>query len=209
MADENQHNYYEILEVSKEAPQHEIHRAYERAKGTYSSENPALYTVFSAVEARQLLLLIEEAYSVLGNTALRSIYDYRLSQKETRNEDLSFSSLLKAQQSFAGESFKVAPKKEGFTKNSEFEAQIKEQTEFNGEFLNKVREYKNISIEEMSEITRINPHYVRAVEAVDPSNLPAPVFVRGYVVQIAKTLGLDHNKAADSYMKIYNSKNKS
>jgi cytoskeletal protein RodZ len=33
--------------------------------------------------------------------------------------------------------------------------------------------------------------------------LPAPVFVRGYIVQIARFLNLDDKYVADSYMKIY------
>ena len=63
-------NYYEILEVAIDAPPHEIHRAYQRAKTTYSSENPALYSMSSPEEARELLRLIEEAYTVLGNPSL-------------------------------------------------------------------------------------------------------------------------------------------
>jgi cytoskeletal protein RodZ len=37
---------------------------------------------------------------------------------------------------------------------------------------------------------------------MDPQNLPAPVFIRGYVVQMSKMLGLDEKKVADSYMKV-------
>src|SRR5947208_3257831 len=68
-------NYYEVLEVAEDAPPHEIHRAYQRAKSTYSSDNPALYSMFSPEEARELLRLIEEAYTVLGNPGLRKSYD--------------------------------------------------------------------------------------------------------------------------------------
>jgi len=68
-------NYYEVLEVPEDAPSHEVHKAYTRAKATYSSENPALYSMFSPEEARELLRLIEEAYTVLGNPSLRKAYD--------------------------------------------------------------------------------------------------------------------------------------
>ena len=66
---------YEVLEVPPEAPQTEIHRAYQRAKSIYSADNPALYSMFSREEARELMQLIEEAYAVLGNPALRKSYD--------------------------------------------------------------------------------------------------------------------------------------
>ena len=75
-------NYYEILEVSPEAPSHEIHRAYQRARETYSQDNPALYSMFSAEEARELLRMIEEAFAVLSNASLRRSYDESLNRGE-------------------------------------------------------------------------------------------------------------------------------
>ncbi|HRO66442.1 MAG TPA: helix-turn-helix transcriptional regulator, partial [Pseudobdellovibrionaceae bacterium] len=67
----------------------------------------------------------------------------------------------------------------------------------------KVREYKKISTERMSEINKIHSYYLVAIENMDPSNLPAPVFVRGYVVQMAKLLNLNDKLIADSYMKAF------
>ena len=54
----NRYNYYEILEVGSNAAQHEVTTAYERARTTYSGDNPAIYTIFSENEARELLTLI-------------------------------------------------------------------------------------------------------------------------------------------------------
>ena len=56
------YNYYEILELNTNAAQHEISTAYERAKTTYSGDNPAIYTIFSENEARDLMNLIDEAF---------------------------------------------------------------------------------------------------------------------------------------------------
>ncbi|RYZ85410.1 MAG: helix-turn-helix domain-containing protein, partial [Proteobacteria bacterium] len=69
-------------------------------------------------------------------------------------------------------------------------------------FLKRVREYKNITASKMSAITKINSYYVTAIESMDTGSLPAPVFIRGYVIQIAKVLGLDEKKVAESYMKM-------
>ncbi|HRO66461.1 MAG TPA: DnaJ domain-containing protein, partial [Pseudobdellovibrionaceae bacterium] len=87
------YNYYEILELPANAAQHEITTAYERARTTYSGENPAIYTIFSEPEARELLTIIEEAYSVLGNKTLRNIYDQRLFAGQTGAQELSYQSL--------------------------------------------------------------------------------------------------------------------
>ncbi|MFN8792344.1 MAG: helix-turn-helix domain-containing protein [Bdellovibrionales bacterium] len=199
------HNYYEILELPTNAAQHEVTTAYERAKRTYSGENPAIYTVFTDSEARELLSLIEEAYSILGNKTLRSIYDQRLLSNTFSIDDLSYSSILGASKQYFPEP-KTEQKKPQYQKNESFEREILEQTDWSGDFLKRVREYKGLSIERISEKTKINSFYIQAIEKMDPANLPAVVFVRGYIVQIAKELGLHEKKVADSYMALFKKK---
>lgn len=200
-------NFYEILELNTNAAQHEITTAYDRAKTTYSGDNPAIYTIFSDHEARELLSMIEEAYSILGNKTLRNIYDQRLlGQSKINPEDLTYDSILNASRLIFQES-KVDTKKSSFVKNDGFEKEIAECLEWTGDMIRKVREYKNFTVEKLSEITKVNSFYIKAIEAVTPNNLPAPVFVRGYVIQIAKELGLNSKLVADSYMKSYSKAN--
>jgi hypothetical protein len=205
MTTHNRYNYYEILELSSNAAQHEITTAYERARATYSGDNPAIYTIFSENEARELLTLIEEAYAVLGNKTLRSIYDQRLLSGKGQSTDLSYDSILSASKALFPEP-KQQPAKPQFKADPAFEAEIKKTTEWDGALLKKVREYRNVSIERMSEKTKINPWYLNAIEAMDPENLPAVVFVRGYVIQICRELELDEKAVADSYMRTYKAK---
>lgn len=200
----NSYNYYDILEVSSHCAQHEVTTAYERAKATYSGDNPAIYTIFSQEEARDLLRLIEEAYSVLGNKTLRALYDEKISQVSVRPQDLSFAALKAQSGSLIPEPIKKPQTtKLDFVADEAFEKQIQEATDWNGAFLKQVREYKKVSLEKMSEITKVSAYYINALEGSDPGNLPAAVFVRGYVGQIAKVLNLDEKKVCDSYMKLY------
>lgn len=201
----NKYNYYEILELGSNAAQHEVTTAYERARATYSGDNPAIYTIFSENEARELLTLIEEAYAVLGNKTLRSIYDQRLLSGKVQIQDLSYDSILNASKALFPEPKQAATKPQ-FKVDDAFEKEIKEAKNWNGALLKKVREYRNISLERMSEKTKINPWYLNAIEAMDTENLPALVFVRGYVIQICRELELDEKLVADSYMKIYKTK---
>lgn len=200
-------NFYEILELNTNSAQHEITTAYERAKNTYSGDNPAIYTIFSDQEARELLSMIEEAYSILGNKTLRNIYDQRLlGQSKINPEDLTYDSILNASRLIFQES-KVDTKKVAFVRNEDFEKEIAECSEWNGDMIKKVREYKNITLERLSEIIKVNSYYIKAIEAMTPNNLPAPVFVRGYVLQMAKELGVNAKTVADSYMKNYSKAN--
>lgn len=233
-------NYYEILEVERGAPQNEIHKAYQRAKATYSADNPALYSMFSKEEARELVRMIEEAYSILGNQAQRRAYDQTLldgasaSQSPTQDSrpapnaaqhnQLSHEQLpdLSAPESgSSGEPYMIQKKETpkanlapGMARTSvstykvddSFEAEISAISEWTGPHLQKIRVYKNVSIDQISEASRVSRTYLTAVENDDFPALPAAVFVRGFVVQIARVLGLDENKVATSYMKHFRAK---
>jgi len=197
-------SYYAVLEVNPHCPQHEITTAYERAKSTYSGENPAIYTLFSQEEARELLKMIEEAYSILGNKTLRSIYDEKIGQKRPHT-DLTFEAL----QAESKAAFNESPKKpnssapQKYQIDQHIEQEIKNKEDWTGIDLKKIREYKGFSLDRLSEVTRISSYYIQAIEKQEPQNLPAPVYVRGYVSQIAKTLGLNEKNVCDSYMKSF------
>lgn len=197
----SRNNYYDILELNAHSAQHEVTKAYERAKATYSGDNPAIYTIFSEQEARELLVLIEEAYSVLGNKNLRGIYDQRLLSGRFQSDDLSYEAILVASRQMFPEP-RQEEKKSEYKKDSAFEKEIANCEEWTGEFLKKVREYKNVTVQKMSATTKINSYYITAIENMDTGSLPAPVFIRGYVVQIARHLGIDDKLVADSYMKV-------
>ena len=85
------------------------------------------------------------------------------------------------------------------------ELEIKQKTEWTGDAIKKVREYKNLGLDKISEITRISSYYINAIEKMDGKNLPASVFVRGYVSQLSKVLGLDEKRVCDSYMRNFKS----
>ncbi len=207
--------YYEILEVEPAALENEIHQAYLKAKETYSPDSPALYTMFSPEEAKELYKLIQEAYSVLSNHAARREYDSRLIGKpeETTTKAPAASNTPTSSSNAPHSETQQAPLADsvpdGFARtkhsvyevNTDFETEINNTESYTGEILCKCRTYKEISIEEISDEIRVSKSYLRAIEANDYSVLPADVFIRGFVLQYAKALGLDANKVASSYMK--------
>ena len=90
-----------------------------------------------------------------------------------------------------------------FEKNSAMEDSINTETEFRGDFFRRVREYKSISVEELSEFTKISRTYLNCIESEEFESLPAPAYLRGFVAQIAKALKIPHDKAAQAYMEHY------
>jgi len=196
------YSYYEILEVDCHCDQNQIMSAYQRIKNTYSVDNPAVYTVFTEKETRELSLMIEEAYSVLSNKTLRSLYDKKIAKGNSSLKDLSFEN-LKAQSLIPIPETKIKPtaKKLDFKIDPNIEEEIKACQVWDGKQLKKIREYKGFTVEQVSETTKISAFYISAIEKMNLKELPALVFVRGYVLQIVRVLSLPNEKqAVDSYM---------
>lgn len=189
--------YCEILGVSENSPQHIIHAAYLNAKKMYSANNPDLNSSFSRAEAVELERLVEEAFAVLGNYSMRAFY-----QRKNTNKSDQFSfeptalspietKLPDGISTTAIGTYKLDPR---------IEDEIKQTQVFDGSTLNKIREYKCISIEQISTATKIKSTYIHAIESNNFNSLPAPVYTRGFIIQIAKILDLPAEEVASSYM---------
>jgi len=87
--------------------------------------------------------------------------------------------------------------------NAQFEADIAAVEECDGSFLEKIRNYKNVSIEQLSEAMKVSKGTLKALEQNHLDKLPVEVFIRGIVVQMAKMLNLDDQKVAKAYMTYY------
>ncbi len=61
-----------------------------------------------------------------------------------------------------------------------------------------------LSVEELNATTKIPKHYILALENEHFSKLPARVYVRGFVIQIAKTLRLPQERVVLEYLSRYN-----
>ena len=67
------------------------------------------------------------------------------------------------------------------------------------EILRKTREAKGLSLEEVSDLTRVRRNYLEALEQAAYDVLPPRAFAIGYVKAYAKALGLDEETLADMY----------
>lgn len=80
-------SYYELLEVSPDAGNREIERAYHMAQTTYDESSLATYSLYGDDELAVIRARIEEAYRVLKEPAERSRYDRGLARAEALAED--------------------------------------------------------------------------------------------------------------------------
>ncbi len=77
---------------------------------------------------------------------------------------------------------------------------VPEGTPWGGELLRRVREARGLTVAQLAEKTRITRHHIENVEGERFDKLPAPVYLRGIVMSIARELRLDGQKVARSYL---------
>jgi flagellar biosynthesis protein FlhG len=183
----SEQDHYEILEVSPDAPREEIERAYRLARATYDDDSLAGYSVFGEGDAQALLQRIEAAYQVLSNEESRRAYTESLH---------GGGSLAEAAPPLVEE---PSPLDE-LAGADEFAEVEEESGEFDGPRLRRTRMRCGLEIEEIAGITKVNPTYLRFIEEERFSELPAPVYVRGFVSAYASCVGLDARRVAASYM---------
>lgn len=228
----NDQNYYEILEVASNAGPTEIYQAYQRAKATYSPTSPALYTMFTPEEANQLVSLIEEAYQTLSNKTRRHEYDVQIgitkavpgplqdrpasmpTQPALERVKTAPATGPRFEEGWVGQ-VKIMRRKDdlpkGFARTkfsvyeikNEIEEEIKTVAECDGQFLQKIRLYKGVNLEQLSDEIKVGKTLLVALEANDIDGLPIAVFTRGFVIQFAKVLNVNDKQLADAYMKYF------
>jgi hypothetical protein len=79
--------------------------------------------------------------------------------------------------------------------------EITPETEFTGELLRQIRSARGLPLEKVAETTKINIFYLRSIEGESARDLPAEVYVRGYLRMLAGLYRLDPRRVIDSFMK--------
>jgi cytoskeletal protein RodZ len=68
-----------------------------------------------------------------------------------------------------------------------------------GEYLKRERELRGITLDEISKSSNISKTYLKYLESDDFENLPADVFVKGFIRCYAENTGMDGNEAILAY----------
>ena len=88
-------------------------------------------------------------------------------------------------------------------KDPSLKEKIETETNWRGSTIRQFREAQGISIEEVSEYTKISKNYLRAIEEEQYAKLPAAVYLRGFLRTISKKLGIPFERVATTYLARY------
>lgn len=208
---------YATLEVPRTATFEQIEAAYHRLKGLLADGQLAAYGMLDMGETHRQREQLDLAFDTLSRPEKRQAYDAQswhgyacdeASPAGSRSAFDGFSSALR-QPTASGYTAGPPPKS---TRAQEFvrrgrmtyvcplAEECGPDTRFDGPLLRRLRESAGASLEAFCESTKISRRYLKAIEADDHGLLPAPVYVRGFVSEYARLLGLEAKRVADSYL---------
>ena len=207
-------DHYELLEIKRHATIGEVERAYRIAEQTYADGSLALYGVFEGRDASAIRDRLYEAYRVLTDPELRAAYDQELPENSAPVVEEPFSSRSLLNQMDAAQAIErpsAADPLQGFDPSEqlggmdqaveEFDALEDDgRGEFDGVRLRRNRLFRGYEIDDISSVTKVNTSHLRNIEEENFSDLPADVYVRGFVTAYAETIGLDPQIVVPSYM---------
>jgi flagellar biosynthesis protein FlhG len=159
-----------------------VERAYRYHVSLYSDASVATYSLLDSGERQQARAQVQEAYDVLKDPLRRRAYDASQGIESVMGPPMS----VQQHQS-------QAPAAPG-TPPVTLEGPV------TGAALRRVREGKGIPLEQIAVRSKIGLRYLQSIEADKHQDLPPRVYLRGFLLEYARALGLDAAPTADAYL---------
>jgi flagellar biosynthesis protein FlhG len=179
---------YKVLGIDRSASDDEIRRAYKLQRSIFGEDSLPITSLVDFETLQREQARISEAYDTLLEPSRRRAYDLSVFPGHEPDEPEP------SRRPSASDAELAALK-------AELAREITAETQFTGALLRKARQAQGIEIRDIASITKISPMHLRAIENEEADALPAPVYVRGFLQQIAKTLKLDPNQVTKTYLK--------
>ncbi len=189
-------SHYELLEVAPTASFEDIRRANRRVRDVYGAESIAISGLFDPASLEAVHRRLDLAYTTLMDAAKRKEYDSELfpdgvplpvSQPVSAPHEVQARPAAKVDEPA---SIAVRPPM----------PELSPLTEFTGPLLRQIREAIGVELREIAERSKIGMAYLQAVEGEVFGKLPAAVYVRGFLAEYARALGLDAERVKTTYL---------
>jgi DnaJ-class molecular chaperone len=191
----HEQDHYAVLELRMGATADEIDRAYRAMRDTYRSESLALYSLFTDRDAATIRERVEEAYRVLSDPDQRRTYDASSAGQDAASDPRAVAP--GGDGGLAGMGANESPS-DTFR---DLESDIDEEAgEFDGPKLRRARLRRGFELDQIADITKVSVANLARIEDEEFADLPATVYVRGFVTAYSRTIGLDPTRVVASYL---------
>jgi len=173
--------HYAVLGIGPRATYDQVERAYRHAAGLYDEDALATYSLLDPEERQRARARVEEAYSVLRDPRRRYEYDRQMGLDGSTPPPLA---------AVGGPAAEPAARPPAVT--------LPEPV--TGADLKRFRESRGIGLREIATASKVGVRFLEYIEAERLDVLPAPVYLRGFVQEYARAVGLDPRRTAESYV---------
>jgi flagellar biosynthesis protein FlhG len=173
-------NCYETLNLEPRATPEQVERAYRFALDMYGEGSLATYSLVDGPQARAARAQIQDAYEVLRDPTRRLEHDIALGIEPPPP------SLLIP--------FPVPPPRGPRAAPQALSGPVP------GPELRRIREQKGVSLRAIASVSKIGLATLECIEADRHDGLPARVYLRGFLQEYARALGLEPRSTAEAYM---------
>ncbi len=180
---------YDVLGTHRGASDEELRRAYKRQRSNFEPQGLAITSLLTEAQRVREAAAIEEAHDTLLDPLRRRSYDLSTFPPDQDQAEHSVVSVDRAREA------------ERELLREELAREITADTEFTGALLGRVRESLGVDLAEIAQRTKISVSYLRAIEAEDVGSLPAQVYTRGFLQQLARCLNLDSAQVTRTYLR--------
>lgn len=178
---------YDVLGVPRGASDEEVRRAYKRQRELYAFGSLPLVSLLDEEQVRAELARIQEAYDTILDPVRRRAYN--------------LSTFPETEEDNAPRASRSPITQDQLMLQAELAREVHAETEFTGDLLRKVRESQGVDLAEIASSTKITVAHLMALENERYDELPAQVYVRGFVQQLARQLKLDPAQVVKTYMR--------
>ncbi len=191
---EGRPDHYTMLGIGRSSNDEEIRRAFKRQRDVYVTGGLVTTSLLDEEELTTAQRSVEDAHDTLLDPVRRRAYDLSMFPED----DAPTRSSIVPRPALAAEQLML---------QGELGREIGPDTEFTGPLLRKVRESQGVELAEISSRTKITKPHLVALEEENYGDLPALVYVRGFVTEIAKYLRLDPAQVQRTYLRRMREKN--
>lgn len=213
---------YEVLGLSPSAPAEQLERAYRFYRDLYRENSLATYSLLSPEELLAARTRVQEAYEVLGDPARRLSYDMALGLAAPVPMAVAAPAVAESivdplpapRPAIVPVEPATAPATPGELAAVAAPASVASAPvdspanpvppplpePVTGAALKAYRVAKGVSLRDIANQSKIGVRFLEYIEADRFRDLPAPVYIRGFLREYARGCGLDPARITDSYL---------
>ncbi|MCG6928653.1 MAG: helix-turn-helix domain-containing protein [Acidobacteria bacterium] len=169
---------YDVLGLEPGASPEQVERAYRFSLEMYDQDALATYSLLQPVELAAERARIQEAHDVLADPEQRRAYDEAHGFAPPESSTVPF-----------------PPHGGSGTEEVELPEVL------TGADLQRIRESRGVDLRRIASITKIGTRFLEYIEEDRFALLPAPVYLRGFLQEYARAIGLEPKAVVKAYMR--------